>query len=335
MQEPLNPASISWNFGKNILDDMNMKIGRIRKVALRQLWKKEDRDFSRWLEEQIDVLNETLGITVTVEKREESVGPFRVDLYGEDDRGRKVIIENQLEKSDHDHLGKVLTYMTNLDASVGIWINSDPREEHVKVFEWLNEVTPEDMAFYLIKLEAIQIGHDDMAAPLFTIVSGPSETSKKLGEAKKEFAEGHMVKFRFWTAFIDHMNEHNALVRNWSPTRDNWIGISLGTSGISVNLVVTNKNVRAELFINQGDKEQNKKVFDLLAQQKESIEREFGSQLTWERMDEKVTSRIRYQLESVNISDEKDWSRIISFLKDTSERMVKAFKEPVSKLKYK
>lgn len=312
-----------------------MNIGRIKKVPLRNLWKKEDKDFSRWLEEQIDILNEVLQLNVSIEQREESVGPFRVDLYGEDEFGRKVIIENQLEKSDHDHLGKVLTYMTNLNAEVGIWINSDPREEHIKVFEWLNEVTPEGMAFYLVKVEAIQIAGENMAAPLFTIVSGPTITGKQLGEAKKELAERHHVRLKFWAAFIEHMNAHNELVRNWSPTRDNWIGISLGISGISVNLVVTNKNVRSEIFINRGDKEENKKVFDLLAAQKEAIEHEFKAELDWERMDDKITSRVRYQLEEVNISDEQDWSKIISFLRDAAERMHKAFKGPVSRLKLK
>ena len=112
-----------------------MNIGRIKNVPLRDLWKREDKDFSAWLEKEIDVLNEVLDITVSIEKREEAVGPFRVDLYGEDHLGRKAIIENQLEKSDHDHLGKVLTYLTNLEAGVAIWINSEPREEHVKAIE--------------------------------------------------------------------------------------------------------------------------------------------------------------------------------------------------------
>jgi len=312
-----------------------MNIGRIKKVLLRDLWKKEDKDFSRWLEEQIDVLNEVVQLTISIEKREESVGPFRVDLYGEDDLGRKVIIENQLEKSDHDHLGKVLTYMTNLEAGVGIWINSDPREEHIKVFEWLNEVTPEDIAFYLVKLEAIQIEGENTAAPLFTIVSGPTVTGEQLGEAKKEFAEGHMIRFKFWAQFIDSMNERNSLVKNWNPTRDNWIGISLGTAGVSVNLVVTKKNVRAEVFINRGDKDENKSVFDQLFAQKDHIERMFGEAMKWERMEDNVTSRIRYQKEGLNVAEESDWPKINAFLCDAAERMQKAFKGPVNKLKGK
>ncbi len=312
-----------------------MKIDRIRRVELRKLWKKEDKDFSRWLEEHIDVLSEALGLGLNIEKREESVGPFRVDLYGEDDRGRKVIIENQLEKSDHDHLGKVITYMTNLEATVGIWVNSDPREEHIKVFEWLNETTSEDMAFYLVKLEALQIGEEEVAAPLFTVVSGPSVTGKQLGEAKKEFAEGHVIKHRFWSAFIDHMNRHNQLCRNISPTRDSWIGIALGVSGVSINLVVTKKNVRAEVYINRGKKEQNKSVFDQFVLLKEQIERDFGEALTWERMEDNVTSRVRFEKDGLSVSEEKDWPHIISFLSSAAERMHKAFREPAMRLNLK
>jgi hypothetical protein len=193
---------------------MNGQIGKIKKVALRNLWKKEDKDFTSWLEENIDYLNDILDFEVSIEKREERVGPFRVDLYGEDNNGNKVIIENQLEKTNHDHLGKVLTYLINLEAQIAIWISSDPTEEHIKVIDWLNEVTPENILFYLIKLEAIQIEGQPMAAPLFTIVKGPSIEAKQLGAEKKEFAQRHVLRKKFWEQLLERSNCKTTICSN-------------------------------------------------------------------------------------------------------------------------
>jgi hypothetical protein len=133
-------------------------------------------------------LRDQLGLDLTVVEREKSVGPFSVDILAKDAGGRLVIIENQLERTDHDHLGKVLTYLANLDAKVAIWITSDPRPEHVTAIDFLNENVPSDTQFYLIKLQAFRIGGSD-PAPLFTVEAGPSEERTAGGEIKKEFAE--------------------------------------------------------------------------------------------------------------------------------------------------
>jgi predicted metal-dependent hydrolase len=113
---------------------MKMQIGKIRKVPLREIWRREDSDFSAWLEENIDYLNDIFEFDISVESREEAVGPFRVDLWGEDNFGQRVIIENQLERTDHDHLGKVITYLTNLGANRAVWIAKEPRKEHIRAW---------------------------------------------------------------------------------------------------------------------------------------------------------------------------------------------------------
>jgi len=109
----------------------NWMVGRLEYVPLREIWKHEAYDFTTWLFENCDVLNEQLGLTISPIEKEKSVGPFNVDILGEDSAGRAVIIENQLTRTDHDHLGKLLTYMSNLDAKVAIWVSTDPRPEHV------------------------------------------------------------------------------------------------------------------------------------------------------------------------------------------------------------
>jgi hypothetical protein len=132
----------------------------------------------------------------------------------------------------------------------------------------------------------------------------------KIGEEKKEYAERHSVRKEFWTQFLDAMNQESTLCHNISPSTDYWIGIALGVSGISVNLVVTGNYARAEIYINRGSKEENKKVFDYLYSTKNEIENKFGGPLVWERMDDRVTSRIKYELSGVDIFNKEDWMKM-------------------------
>ena len=312
---------------------MENKIEKIRKVSLRELWEKEDKDFTKWLEENIDYLNDVLEIDISILSREEKVGPFRVDLYGEDRSGNKVIIENQLERTDHTHLGQIITYLTNLEANTAIWISSDPTEEHIKAIDWLNETTPDDISFYLIKLEAIRIGENSPAGPLFTIIKKPTQEKKQLGAEKKEYAERHILRERFWTQFLKEINSRYPYCSNLSPTTENWIPVALGIAGVSISLGVSNRYARVEITINRGSKEENKNIFDFFYNLKEKIEKDFGGALLWERMEDNVTSAIRYQLNEVGVSEESHWSKMNEFMIDGVKRMLDAFKEPVRDLK--
>jgi hypothetical protein len=310
-----------------------MNIGRIKKVNLREIWKNEARDFTPWLAENIDFLNDVLGFEIIIESTEQSVGPFNVDIYGEDSYGNKVIIENQLEKTDHTHLGQIITYLVNLDVKTAIWITSNPVIEHQKAIEWLNETTPDDISFYLIQLEAIKIGEGEKAGPLFTVVKRPSQSIKKLGAEKKEYAHRHVVREEFWAKFISQMNILNSLFNNISPTKDNWIGIGLGMSGVSINLCISNKYARVEVYINRGDQDENKRIFDYFLKNKDVLESEYGYKLEWERMDSNVTSRIKDQLNGVSLSNTEDWDKMLNFLKDRVVLIQKVFKGSVSRLR--
>lgn len=312
---------------------MPYSISKLEKVALRDIWKREASDFTTWLSENIEYLNEVIEMDIAVETVEGNVGPYRVDIYGEDGDGNKVIIENQLEKTDHGHLGQILTYLVNLDANVAIWIASSPVEEHRRVIEWLNETSPDDMSFYLIKVEGVRIAGSDSVAPLFTVIEGPTQEKKKIGAEKKEHAERHLIRKEFWTQFLEAMNHKSTLCQNLSPATDSWIGIALGVSGISVNLVATGNYARAEIYINRGDATENKKVFDYLHGFKNEIETAFGNSLVWERMEDRVTSRIKYELRGVSIFNKADWPRMNEFLIDAAIRMHSAFKEVVHKVR--
>jgi len=312
--------------------DQQPIIQKPKKVSIRKLWIREE-DFTKWLEENIDYLNEAIGFDITIESRETKVGPFKVDLYGEDNFGNKVIIENQLEKTNHGHLGQIITYLTNLEANTAIWVAKEPTEEHIKAIDWLNETTPDDISFYLIKLEVIQIGSGLHVAPLFTVVKRPTLEKKQIGSEKKEYAQRHVFREKFWTQFLTEVNKKNSLFANINPSIDNWIGIGMGKGGINLNLVISKRYARTEIYINRGDREENKKIFDYFYNLKDKIEQEFNGKLIWERMEDNVTSRIKYQLDGVDISNEEDWLKMNEFMIDGAERMHKAFNEPIRKLK--
>jgi len=311
----------------------NTQIQKIIKVPLREIWPKEDRDFTKWLEESIDFLNEAIGLNISIESREEKVGPYKLDLFGEDGFGNKVIIENQLEPTDHTHLGQIITYLTNLDAKIAIWIAKKPTEEHARAIAWLNETTPDDISFYLIQVEAIRIGNKSAAAPLFTVIERPTIENKQIGSEKKQYAQRHIIREKFWTQFLDEINKTNSLFKNVNPSTESWIGIGIGRAGINLNVQISKKYARSEIYINRGSQEKNKKAFDYFKKQKNKIEKIFKGKLIWSRMDNNVTSVIRHQLDDVNVFNENDWPKMIKFLIDATTRMRNAFKEPVSKIK--
>lgn len=142
----------------------------------------------------------------------------------------------------------------------------------------------------------------------------------------------HHIRLEFWEQFIKYNNTKNNLTSNLSPTRDNWIGVSIGISGVSINVVVSKNYARNEIYIYRGDKEENKKIYDFIWNNKTEIETNFGEELIWERMDDKVTCRIKHQLDGVNIFEKDDWTRMNEFLVDSLMRMEKSFSGPVKKL---
>ncbi len=196
-------------------------INKINRIPLRQVWKHEAHDFTTWLVDNLDVLNSCIDFSVVNAVHEQSAGSFSVDIVGEDANGNKVVIENQLEKSDHDHLGKLITYLTALEAKVGIWIVAQPRPEHVQAISWLNESGLAQ--FYLLKIEAIKIG-ESFPAPLLTLITGPSEEALEVGHKKQEYTERALVLRNFWNTLLIKSKEKTTLHSGISPSAWNWIG---------------------------------------------------------------------------------------------------------------
>lgn len=307
-------------------------IEKLQRVPLREVWKHEALDFTRWLEENIDVLNDVLDFNLVSAEREQSAGVFNVDLVAEDETGNPVVIENQLEKSNHEHLGKLITYLTAIEAKTAIWVVADPRPEHVRAISWLNESSA--ASFYLLKVEAIKIG-DSPPAPLLTKIVGPSEESREVGDKKKELAERDILRQRFWTTLLERAKARTKLHANISPGHYSWIGTSAGKHGLQLNYVVRKHDAHVELYIDRGkdSEKENKEIFDQLAESKDSIEKAFGEPLEWERLEGKRACRIRKLLVLGGYQDEANWPEIQEAMIDAMVRLAKALKPHIARLK--
>jgi len=307
-------------------------IEKIKHLELRDVWRHEAWDFTRWLEENIDVLNDVLDFNLTAVEREQAAGSFNIDLVAEDDSGNLVVIENQLEKSNHDHLGKVITYLTALDAKAAIWIVSDPRPEHIKAISWLNESS--SASFYLLKVEAIKIGDSD-PAPLLTLIVGPSEEAVIVGKTKKEMKERHILRHKFWSQLLEKAKQKTKLHSNRSPGKDSWISAGAGKSGLGFNYAVRQHDAQIELYINRDREtgEGNKEIFNQLYEKKEQIERDFGASLEWEKLEQKKACRIRKRIEGGGYKDEDKWDDIHEQMINTMIKFEKAVKSHIKNLK--
>ena len=309
-----------------------MQIGRLEHVPLRELWRHEARDFTTWLAANLDLLSAVLGFPLALIQTEAATGTFSADILADAGSERTVVIENQLESTDHDHLGKLITYLSNLDASIAIWITSSPRPEHEQAIHWLNEWLPKNIAFYLITVEAVRIG-DSNAAPLFAVVAGPSKAAREAGEVKKDLAERHVLRQEFWTQLLARAKERSNLHARISPGIDNWISAGAGRSGLSYNYLVLFHDSRVELYIDGSDADDNKRVFDALYTHKDAIEQAFGAPLHWQRLDDRKSCRISYMLPDGGLQDQNRWSQIQDQMIDAMLRLETAFRPRIQALR--
>jgi len=309
-----------------------MPIARLTRVSLRDVWPHEAHDFTRWLAENLDYLEEVTGLSLTLIGHEAPTGDFAVDILAEDGEGNLVVIENQLGHTDHDHLGKLLTYMSNHEAKTAIWIASQPRPEHEKAVQWLNETLPADVSFYLIQVGAVRI-QDSAPAPLFSVVAGPSRESRQIGTQRKELAERHLLRLEFWERLLEKASQRRHPHARISPSKDHWISAGAGKTGLTWAYVILMEHARVELYIDTYDVERNKAIFDSLARHREAIEESFGSPLDWQRLDGKRASRICYYVHDHNgLRDREHWDELQDAMINAMIRMEKVFSPYIREL---
>ncbi|MBB1424872.1 DUF4268 domain-containing protein [Shewanella sp. 11B5] len=269
--------------------------GSLKKVPLRNMWPHEALDFTPWLAENIDSLGLALGLELELIKEEACVGDFSLDLLAKDLSTSKVaIIENQLTQTDHDHLGKLLTYAAGFDASFVIWVAESIREEHRQALEWLNNRTDTETQFFAVVVEVLKID-DSKPAYNFKPIVFPNEWHKsKTKHTASNQASPKGEKYRnYFQYLIDELREkyHFTSARAGQP--QNWYTFSSGISGSSFGAnFCQGSKVRTELYIDRGDADENMQLLQYLEQHKTTIETEFGCALSWESIDGKRATRV-------------------------------------------
>lgn len=305
-----------------------MKLGKLTEVDIRELWKHEQYDFSEWLskEDNIEMLSDEIGLTLTDVNKEVFVGSYRCDLVAKDETtGIKVIIENQLEATNHDHLGKIITYASGLDANVVIWIVKEAREEHRSAVEWLNNKTTKDISFFLIEIRAYKIG-DSLPAPKFVIMEKPNDfvktanTSINSGELSKAQAE----RLNFWNKFNEIVASRNKPFNLRKATTDHWYDVALGTSEAHISITLVNKtnSIGIEVYIND-----NKELFDRLYSESETIQNELDFSMNWQRLDNKKASRIIYYMGGLDFDNHENYDELINEVIDKVVIIKNTFKK--------
>ena len=284
-----------------------MKLGKLHEVDIRKVWPHEQYDFSKWLaaEENIQELGNVLNLSLTDIETERPVDRYRCDILCRDEiTGKVVLIENQLEQTNHDHLGKILTYASGLDASVVVWVVAAARDEHASAYK---------------------IG-DSEPAPQFKIIEQPNDFAKivKRISQDKGMNESQGCRLEFWTQFNDILEQRGKPFNKRKATTDHWYSVAVGSSEcqISIDLVNKEHKIRVGLWIAD-----NKERFDYMKQHKTEIEAAMGMALSWERLDNKKSSLICTYIKGLDFKNQENYPELMNKSIDLVVKMRDVLKE--------
>jgi len=266
-------------------------LGRLSPVKLRDYWE-DERAFTRWLvgDENLELLSEALGLQLQVEGTHVRVGSYEADVLAKDaDDEQRVVVENQLDKTDHDHLGKALVYSAGLGAKTVVWLARTITDEHRQTLQWLNEATGESLRFFGLEIELWRIG-DSPPAPKFNVVCSPNEWVNVV-RTPGSTSGVKALQLEFWRAFQEHLQTSNTKFRGRTPRPNNWYDFAIGRSGFNLSLTVNTqkKRVGCELYISHSEA---KLAYGLLLEQRQQIDGEVGSELDWMELPGKNACRI-------------------------------------------
>lgn len=304
-----------------------MKLGKLTRVSLRDYWKHEAFNFTRWLSEpeNIELLSDEIGIGIQVTQTEASVGRFSVDILAEEENtGRKIIIENQLETTDHGHLGQLITYAAGLEAEFVVWIVSDVREEHRQAVDWLNEHTDERINFFLVQIELWRID-DSPPAPKFNVISRPNEWKRAVRTSAQDgdLTDTKTKQLEFWQQLKEFASTSHPELKLRTPRPQHWFDVAIGRSDCHIALVVDSRNdkVRCELYIPD-----SKELYQTFLSFRSQIEQELAidEPLEWQELPGKKASRIR-TLKEFRFADSNTWEPAIRWLIETTIRFKRVF----------
>ncbi len=309
-----------------------MGLGKFKSVDIRSQWKNEEYDFTPWLamDANMQVLADELGLDLEVEGTEVFIGSYKADIVARDGDERTVIIENQLDKTDHKHLGQLITYASGIEAKIVIWVCSQVTDEHRQAIDWLNDVTISDIAFFACEIELWRID-DSSPAPRFKVVSSPNDWFKtiKSGPNPDSLSPTKAANLEFWNGFKEFMTLESSQLKLRTPRAQHWYSLAVGRSKFHLSLTTNTQAQRigCELYI-RGD--QAKAAFSELYETKGAIEDSLG-ELEWQELPEGKDCRI-IQYRSGDSKDTSQWEELHAWLKDRVEAFYSEFAPRVKQL---
>jgi hypothetical protein len=264
-------------------------------VNPRTVWAHEGQHFTPWLLANADRLAEALGIELELTRAEHPVGGYSLDLIGRDlTNGVVLIVENQLEASDHGHLGQLLTYAAGTAASTIVWVTTHLRDEHRQALTWLNEHTDESTHFFGVELEVVRIGPSD-PAPLFRIAAQPNDWQKAIKAATPAASQGGKgpLYLAFWSKFLERVRAEHPDWTRGNPVAQNWLWMTSPLRGCGLSSAFTSGGrIRHELYIDRATAEECSAIYRALFPQRERLERAYGGPLEWEELPARKACRI-------------------------------------------
>ena len=316
---------------------MTMKLGALIKVDLRDIWNTEANDFTPWLakEENLNLLGDTIGIDIEFEAQEKNVGPFRADILCKDTADNTwVLVENQLEYTDHTHLGQILTYAAGLNAVSIVWIAKRFTDEHRATMDWLNEITGDKINFFGLEVELWKIG-DSPVAPKFNVVVMPNEWTKGGGKGGPlggtELTPTKKLQLEYWAAFRKFVQSKDAIIKPQKAAPQHWVNVSIGRSDFGMYAFVdTQKHRIGVRLVLSGENKQAH--YHLLLNQKDAVEKEMGEAIVWDELPDKKSSYLSIYRNNVDPKQISDWENQHNDLFNVLESFHKVFAGRIKKL---
>lgn len=302
---------------------------------LRDAWENEERHFTPWLaqQENLTKLAEALGLSqLQLIRAEHPVGRFYVDILCADDEG-EVIIENQLEKTDHGHLGQVITYAAGVKAKKIIWIAKEIQQEHAAAIEFLNENTGEELNFFAVQIKLVKVDHNFI--PNFDVIVRPNNWVKESREITRTAvltSPTNQLQLKYWTNLINYLDDNKYALKRPRVQARGWIPISLGRSGCIICLKVNTvaKSIAVELYLDSANAEE---IFNKLKEDKDNIEKETGLTLDWQDLPNRHACRVEIEKANINLLDESQWNEYIAWHVETAQKFFNAFEQRILSLK--
>ena len=313
--------------------DLDSKgLGRLQRVSdPREVWAMEAGDFTPWLAENLDVLAEELGLVLTGAATEVPVGSFYLDIRAETEDGRTVIVENQLARTDHGHLGQLLVYASGLEAAVVVWVAPDFRDEHRRALDWLNERTDTGVDFFGVEIGLVQISAAGPRAPVFEIVSRPNAWQKDVKETSAaggdQITPVNAARQDFFADVLIDVAVARPAVRTPKRNKASWLAFASGPFGFWSISFDRDQRCQIEAYLDMYDKSLNKALFDDLAAEAERWDAETGLTLDWQRLDNRRASRIAVQGQPVSFDDAEARADARAWAVDVTLRMYDALNE--------